>query len=169
MLGVVICNISKIFYYINSTLDLKFGIRIYALDKYDFYLKKGDILNGRGVLWKEAVNLIKENPIFGKGIGYFESQVSTHIYIHNILLQAMCEGGLCSLLPVLFLIFICIGMCLDISDKRAKIEYLFFTWIFSYGVIMLFYSSTYWKYAPFWFLCGYVVKKIKKDKLRIRI
>ena len=169
-LVILFSNFTKIVLDINSFLYSRYGVRIYALQKYANYLKKGNILNGRSQLWKEAILYIRENPILGNGIGYFEAQGDGG-YTHNIFLQLMCEGGIFLLVPVLILIIRSICIILRMSTQENKKEYLFFALVFLCGIEILLYSSVYWIYIPFWFYLGFFCKTISKknDQIRIKI
>ena len=48
---------------------------------------------GRSDLYSEALNIFKENPLLGVGIGGFDPTGSTRDYPHNILLEILAEGG----------------------------------------------------------------------------
>ena len=169
-LAIIFSNFTKIVLAMNSFLYSRYGVRVYALQKYANYLGKGNILNGRSQLWKEAILYIGENPIFGKGIGYFEAQGDGG-YTHNIFLQLMCEGGILLLAPVLLMIIESICIILKTYTQENKTKYLFFTLVFLCGIEMLLYSSVYWIYTPFWFYLGFFCKTIshKNEKIRIKI
>lgn len=153
----VINNFTEIILGIADVLSSKFGIKIYALSKYANYLKRGDILNGRGEIWGNAVQYVRDNPLFGKGIGYFEYQGDGG-YAHNIFIQVLCEGGLFLLVPIVFAVLRSFGIFLGVSAKFSRSEYLFFALTFTCGVVNLFYSSVHWINIPFWFFLGYFLK-----------
>jgi len=53
----------------------------------------GDVLLGRGKMWKVAIDGFKTSPIFGIGWGRFIS-INIHAWnAHNIYLQLLCETG----------------------------------------------------------------------------
>lgn len=158
----IVSNFTEVILGVSDFLSSRFGLKVYALDKYARYLKKGNLLNGRGEIWGNAIQYIQENPVFGKGIGYFEYQ-ENGVYAHNILLQLMCEGGIFVLVPIVLVVLRSLGIVMGVSDKNNRNEYLFFTLTFSCGLIILFYSSVYWIYIPFWFYLGYFLKTISVD------
>lgn len=170
-LGVIV-HFTDIILGINEYLSSEFGIKIYALEKYVFYFEKGNVLNERGEIWMNALKYIQENVLLGKGIGYYELRENGE-YAHNLLLQVTCEGGLIMLIPVVFIVLKSLGALIKVPDKGERNEYLFFAMTFSYGVVMLFWSSVYWKFAPFWFFLGCLYKRIAVDKksagVRIKI
>jgi O-antigen ligase len=51
----------------------------------------GDITSGRSHLWEGAVELFKQKPILGWGLGSFS--VFQNIGTHNVYLQLLCETG----------------------------------------------------------------------------
>lgn len=166
----VIINFSEIILGINDFLYSKYGLKIYALEKYAYYFEKGDVLNGRNEIWNNALDCIRDNILFGRGIGYFEFQGDGG-YVHNLLLQVMCEGGIVLLIPVILIVLQSLRVLVRIPDISGRNEYLFFALMFSYGVVMLFYSSVHWKFVPFWFFLGYFFKKniINKKSIKTRI
>ena len=85
------------------------------------FQKGGDA--GRFTIWKAALQMIKDNPFFGKGIGTFMDYstkyitTSSPVYAHNCYLQIWAETGIFSL--VSFLLFAC---SLLISGAKAFIS-----------------------------------------------
>lgn len=164
----VLANLSDIFLGINDFLSSEYNLEIYALKKYEFYFRKGNILNERGEIWGDALNCIKENFWFGGGVGYFEI-LEEGEYAHNLLLQVMCEGGIFSLIPTVLVVLKSLRELVRIPQKKERNKYLFFALTFSYGVVMLFYSSVHWKFTPFWFFLGYFYKNIMISKQSIKL
>jgi len=77
-----------------------------ALDDLQF---KGDpAIHSRLDNWKLSVEIIKDNPLIGVGMGGFSSYQNVDVYPHNIILEFAVEGGvvgllvLCSLFVVMF-------------------------------------------------------------------
>lgn len=75
-------------------------------------LKGGVDNTGRFMLWKAAIDMIKENPFLGKGIGTFMDYCPKYApnqyqYAHNCYLQIWAETGIFSLISFLgFLVFL---------------------------------------------------------------
>jgi len=76
-------------------------------------IDKGISLQGRFEIFKESLNLIKENPLFGTGLGTFRTVNNLEIgaendihHAHNIYLQIAVERGLIALLVFLALLFV---------------------------------------------------------------
>jgi len=77
-----------------------------AIDDLQF---KGDpAIHSRLDYWKLSLEIIKDNPVIGVGIGGFSSYHKVEVYSHNILLEFAVEGGvvglivLCSLFVIMF-------------------------------------------------------------------
>lgn len=149
----VIYDFTQILIAINNMYQSFTGKRIYSIDKYVFLLNQGDVSNGRALLWEKALETIKLSPIFGNGIGYYESVAGG--YTHNIILQSLCEAGLFFAIPVLVLILRSIYLLFLIA-KNDEIEFYYYGMIFTNGIVILLYSSVYWKLFIFWYLIGYV-------------
>lgn len=63
-------------------------------------IAKGDIDNGRYLIWNQAVNVFKKHPIFGIGWKNFSTSFGYGILnadqaydVHNVFLQLLCETG----------------------------------------------------------------------------
>ena len=113
------------------------AVLLIAAGGFGMYKLKKDSADGRMFIWKNTIELIKQNP-FGVGIGnfsgsyghvqaaYFESGKGTDVekrvagnpeYAFNEYLQICAEQGI-----IVFLLFLCIvGYSLYIGIKRKKI------------------------------------------------
>lgn len=160
----VIRNLGVLIIAIDHFLVSKFNLKIYALDKYMRYLAKGDVLNGRVRLWSQAWNWIKKRPIVGYGIGAFESSTGGS-YCHNIFAQAFCEAGLFFVIPIFgyFISLLCKIIREPYYGRKSNFTWLIFS--FCCGMEMLFFSSAYWMYVPFWFFGGAFISKTKMHRL----
>lgn len=154
-------NMSNILLCINDYLIDKFNIQVYALWKFSYYLQKGDLLNGRSEIWESAISAIREGGFFGNGIGYFES-IMEGGHTHNIVLQTLCEAGIVFFIPLTYMLIKSIYILIVMTNRIESKEYLYFLLLFSYGVVMLFYSSAHWLWVPFWFFVGYFIGNRKR-------
>lgn len=166
---IFLINLVSIVLTVSNFLEDKFKIKIYAFKKFLYYLNKGNVSNGRNMIAKDVIEMIKDSPIIGHGIGYLES--SLHTYAHNIFLQATCEFGIVGFLFVLFIFMYSIKTILFIIPNEygvneiLKKESLFFIVVFITGMFFLLYSSTYWIYGQFWFFLGILLKKYNRNKI----
>ncbi len=140
-----------------------FGIRVYALEKVVFYgTVKGDLLNGRGILWNSAWDAWKSHLFIGNGIGYFEGQNGT--YVHNLFLQALSEAGLIFVIPLTIIAILYIGRLLFLYGNKMSTErYFYIAIVFVSGILPLFFSSCYWFMNPFWYALGYFMRQLKEN------
>lgn len=149
----IVYNLEVIITSVHNFLLNTFNIRVYALEKYLRYLAQDKLLNGRDYTWALAMNLISEKPLLGHGIGYYEN-LTGGAYCHNIILEALCEGGIIFVLPIV--IYIC-GMISRLVNSFFEQNIAELHWsVFSFcvGIVMLFFSSSYWMYPIFWFFLG---------------
>ena len=153
----IINNFAELIIVFSDFLDRVFHIRIYALEKMAFYINKGDFTNGRKDLYNSVIEFIIDHPIFGCGIGYVEAKTGT--YAHNIFLQALCEGGLFVLFPVMVYVVSAIGRTLAFPVENGPKNGLWEILAVCCGIIMFFFSSVYWIYVPFWFFLGTFLDK----------
>lgn len=156
----IVKNLNQILLGLNNFLIDRYEVKIYALEKYARYLKHGNVLNGRSELWEKAFQCISRSPFIGNGIGYYES-VSEGIYAHNIVLQAICEGGLFFLIPIVYIIVSGMLFLIINTHKYKDCMYRFILMTYVLGVIVLFFSSVYWIWIPFWFYLGFFMRGIK--------
>jgi putative inorganic carbon (HCO3(-)) transporter len=88
------------------------------------FLPEGDA--DRFVVWKTTLQMIKEHPFIGKGVGLFMSHFSTYRndlipqYAHNCFLQIWAETGIFSLLS--FITFVGIILYKGIKRIREKLD-----------------------------------------------
>lgn len=165
-------NLANIILQADIFLKEILGIKLYAFEKFIYYFKQNNISNNRNIIASKVIELIKESPIIGHGIGYLE--LTTKGHSHNIFLQAICEFGIVGFLFVTYIFYLSLKNILFIipnkyaKDKTSKEEGLFFIALFISGVFFLNYSSTYWIYGQFWFFLGVLLKmpliKLNKSK-----
>lgn len=154
VLIVLLVNLEQIVVGVNNFLVNNLNLHIKALEKFVFYFRKGDVLNGRQELWSLAGTCIQSNVLIGKGIGYFE-MLAGGSHTHNIFLQALCEGGLVFLIPICAMLFGSIKYLLSANGSTPKEDYILFVLLFSCGFVPLIISSTYWILTPFWIFLGH--------------
>lgn len=86
------------------------------------YKDGSDFTSDRSTLWLNAINLFKQNPLFGIGLGQFF--IVNHIDVHNMYLQCLCEQGIIGLLlfilPLTFSLFQSIKAVHLVKDKDTK-------------------------------------------------
>ena len=58
--------------------------------------ERGDVLNGRDVLWKKSIEVFENNSIFGIGLGTIQNIIGE--YSHNVYIQLLAETGIVGLL-----------------------------------------------------------------------
>lgn len=162
LVGVIfmVYNLEYIIVVMNNFLINKFNIRVYALEKYLRYLTQGKLLNGRDYTWGLAMELISKKPLFGHGIGYYEN-LTGGSYCHNIFLEALCEGGILFAIPITLYIVGMISKIVNSVFEQKIAEYHWNVFSFCVGIIILFFSSSYWVHTIFWFFVGTYMKDSK--------
>lgn len=114
-------------------------------DKYNVNLlkylspKKGPGLNGRGQLWKSAVEYFKESPIFGVGFAYPyhcdpSSADAFRALLHNFVFQAFASSGIVGVIALAYAL-IAVFFRLIKNDYEGKLYILCF--LFGYIIISL--------------------------------
>ena len=126
-----------------------------------------DFTSGRASLWKNAIILFRDNPIFGAGWGRF-ANYTTGVFrenlndqavrdVHNVLLQLLCETGLVGTLLICFPLVrvLCYTLklakifreCENNSIMRKSIVFSLSIFVYSFILSFLdpnFYSHFFW-------------------------
>lgn len=173
LIGIVMLLILTLFYILISS-----NILVYSgenrLIQSVFDLVHGiDITNGRSELYSMAVNLFKENPMFGIGWGGFRNYARTYLdnisNVHNVYLQVFCELGLIGGLPFLGILFGILAHAIR-SYKRYKqtstsdhICFSLFTILFLF-IYSLFDNAIY--HDEFWLLFSIIIYSLYKIEPR---
>lgn len=118
-----------------------------ALQKMIALSNSGDISNGRLEFYRGAIDIIRNYPILGRGVGYFEGIYG--IYTHQLFLQLLCEMGIIGL--ILFTIPLYKLVAYFFSSVTTPDSILLIV-LFSVTIVNLLFSSTYWLLPNFWFL-----------------
>jgi O-antigen ligase len=121
-------------------------------------LSRGD-LNGRGTVWKNGLQLFRENPVFGIGAGGFSGSVSGNLRIaaHNTYLEVLVEHGIVGLLVFLGIVF---GLLWRTKKFPAEERML---WRVVIGAWMLLVMTLSWENREYTWLiwalcCSYVAR-----------
>lgn len=126
----------------------------------------------RLIVWRAALDTIKENPFLGKGIGTFMDYFSKRVpnlsvqYAHNCFLQIWAETGIFSLLS--FLAFVILLLSRGIIAFKRNNNYIalgLFCGIFGFLVHSFFDTHLYSLQlsALFWSMAGILVATIKLE------
>lgn len=146
LMFIVYQNSLDILYTIQTQLG-KYDLSFKIIDKNIVLIEREDITNGRDILYKYALQGIKDEPITGNGIGSYNNRYDT--YPHNFILQILYEGGFILLLllsgPILYGIYI---MLLENNLSRQNKFMLIF--LFCNAIIRLLISYEYWREMYFW-------------------
>lgn len=84
------------------------------------YQSGGDYSGGRELMWLRAVNLYRENPVFGIGVGNYVKEGGFDTDVHNIYLQCLCEQGMVGF--VLFVLLIVVCTIVSIKETRTQTD-----------------------------------------------
>lgn len=143
-----IVNIEQV---LDLLIDLagRFGVRSYALRKYQYQLTVGleEASSGRNRLYQNAFNTIVKHPILGdKMITYDDGT----LYVHNLFLQVGRDMGvimmIVSVVFVLYCLYLLINRRID-TDMKTVIAVFFCV-----SAVRLLISSNVWERPEFWAL-----------------
>ena len=141
-----IFSLNQVLLYIIPTEGSSIGV----LNKLFLLSESGDISNGRDILYKNAIEYIKQRPLLGYGIGYYEK--FNQIYPHQLFLELLCEFGIIGMVLIIFPI-IRRGY-LIVSKSLNEINPLIVIYL-STLFISLMVSNSFWLVPNFWFIYFY--------------
>ncbi len=144
------------------------GLRTYALTKLTIMVTNGLAASssGRDVLYSYIIDLIKNNPIIGYGVGIV--QVNLGSTAHNIFLQIFVESGFVGFLIWTLIWIFCIKKYIKIIRLNNIESYKIITLLISISLGRLLISSDMWLRPEYWFvlslLIGSSYNNIKNSK-----
>jgi O-antigen ligase len=147
LLVVFLLNIETIIRFIYQKVVIDFEISSYSIVKLmDIFENDNSsgFFSGRLEIWSDARNMIKESPIFGHGIGSFQSRYG--IYTHNLYYDIVVFFGLIGLIVFCLIIFLSIWTIWS-SNKSIQVLGLLF---FSLWFPKLFLSTYFFEDIGFW-------------------
>ena len=130
-------------------LTAHYGIYSYTIRKFQYQMATGleEASSGRGKLYQEAINIIRENPLIGIRMINYEDGTK---YVHNLFLQVGRDMGvivmILSIIFVLYCLYILYAKGLEV-EKKTIIAVIFCV---SVGRLMV--SSLLWSRPEFWIL-----------------
>jgi O-antigen ligase len=161
-----------IFFVIKSEFILKvidylffdLGIKSYAIEKLRMMVIDGiaESSSGRDHLYSTIIYYIKQNPVFGYGIGYSESILG--LFPHNIFLQILLESGLIALICWACVWIYCIFKYNLISNETEAGIFKITTLVLSVTLGRLLISSDFWIRPEYWFLLSLIINYQKWQK-----
>lgn len=154
---IIILNLESILICINNIFAF-FGIDIPAIQKMIRMFVDNSVDNGRTSLYKEAFNCIYRSPIFGNGIGYFESIYGG--YVHNLFLDIACQFGLAGLF---FIIYILYKNIKDNIFVIVDLKGVFNLVLFLSSIPTLLFSNSFWLFPLFWIYFFWALKTMHID------
>lgn len=146
---IVLTNIETIISYIIRLLQ-HLGIRSYVISKLNGQLMKGFVAasSGRDILYDNALQVIRENPILGGTLTLSNDDNTGLYYSHNIFLQVWIDLGIIGLISLVILIIIALRFILK---KQNNLDHrLLLAALLSISVGRLLVSSVLWRRPEFW-------------------
>lgn len=133
-------------FYILDWLQNKIGIGSYSLTAFRQLFTGGDTTgSGRILIWNDAFGELRDNWVFGMGIGGYEAENGN--YAHNFFLDVFITHGVFIGGIIFIFLFKQIIKILKYKDRDLLILSSMFglNWI-----IQLMFSFTYWQTLSFW-------------------
>ena len=146
-------------YFVVEAFSLINSSSIGAVNKLSRLMEGGDVSNGRYDLWKSAIDIISDKPLFGHGSGYFE-KLNDSSYPHQLILQILCEFGCIGAIVILVPLYSKLRL---IFNNKLSLGKLLFAAYFIYAFILLMFSNSFWLFPIFWFL--YFNNFLLRDKV----
>jgi len=95
-----------------------------------------DFTTGRSELFAKAIDVFKEYPVFGAGVGNYIEMTNEYTDVHNTYLQVLCEQGSVGLIMFIIPILGCLVSTIKELRKQADKRYLQFS-LFSQTVYII--------------------------------
>ena len=150
---------------LSSSLERFAEGNVKSLVKLSQMTESGDASNGREDHYKEAYQMIGDNPILGYGVGYFENHTKAS-YVHQLFLELMLECGFFGTL--LFLIPI-IKLIRRTRKEEDDIDYSFKILLLSCCFLPLMFSASFWLFPPFWYGYFYALNCMSVKRKRLAL
>lgn len=139
-------NLRKLF--IISIIVLSIGIIAINLfeplgkvfEKNAYYLSRGNLLNGRLPLYKQAIDFFLLNPISGIGIKRFYLLNNMKLDVHNVYIQLLAENGIIGFIIIITSFFYMISSDLKLAQRGTMCKYIYIS--ICIQILFLLYSLT---------------------------
>lgn len=152
-----------------SLLLTKLGFKSATLIKTSNLIEDEGIIgvfNSRDTVYLNAIDLFKESPIWGHGIGSY-ADFYHGTYPHNMFLQLMVEGGLILTIPFLFIILFGVWTLIkpwSVDRYHSDIKYLILL-LGTISIPRLMLSSYLWQNQSFWLLVFVILSISSRKKI----
>lgn len=155
LLTLCIIYLKNILIWLYDTLQTV-GIELaVVLKSYNLLQEQGiiGILNGRDVVYNNAIEMISKNPIIGSGAGSY-ADLYNGAYPHNLLLHLYVEGGIILTTPfIIILLFILVFLAAPwYEDKQLNEKRLLILMLFIISIPRLMLSTYLWEIQAYWIL-----------------
>lgn len=151
LLFVTITMFSCVWFYLDDIFQLLFFndlvSDIGAINKLQRMYEVGEVSNGRDYLFRNALDIIVESPIIGHGVGYYE--IYNKAYVHQIILQLLCEVGIVGLLIILCPL---LNRIIKIILFEVNYYSLVVIVLAASTLVCLSFSNVYWLLPNFWLM-----------------
>ena len=135
------------------------NIDSYAINKF-IQMSSTDVSNGRFGIYELALNGILKHPILGNGIATFQYNTGI-IYIHNILLQLLYDGGLLLYIPFLYVFIRGTKTIFKSANKNLTPYWIY---LFSTSMVYLLFSNDMWFVPGIWIFAGFLSTNMPTNK-----
>lgn len=155
LIVLILINIDSALLLLNALFS-SLDIRVSFLQKsVALMAANGDITNGRIEVYHKALEGFIRSPIWGNGIGVYTNLYPAYRFPHNIILQALFEGGVIFGFPIVYNYLytsykVIFGRIID-DNKRNLLIFLAASTV---PASML--SSEYWVYPLLWTMFAFV-------------
>lgn len=159
---IIILKIDAILLWINNRL-LNMGIEIATITKTAYMFENrgfAGVLNGRDIVYEKALDLFKQSPLIGNGIGSY-ADLNNGTYPHNLFLQLLVEGGLLFVIPFIAVVIMSLTILIKSWNINTEVNQYKYFILFLFIVCMpkLMLSSYLWREPSFWLLTFVVISK----------
>lgn len=144
-IGVLLVALVFLFFamiYFSNNIDTLYNSRFFYRFANTFISLKSnsDITTGRTSLYALAIEVFKQHPVFGVGVGKFIAASGSETAVHNTYLQVLCEQGIVGIvmyiIPLLTFLLNTIKLVRNTKEDDLNMRYYKFSLFFQLIYIM---------------------------------
>lgn len=165
---IILLNLEIILTFLYNLCNKLFGVSISFLSKSILLLKKGNLSNGRNMVYEVAFSLIPKKLFFGYGIRNF-ALYSSEPWPHNLFIQLIFDGGIFfAIVPIILILIFSIKVMNSNFENKNSYAISLFLFLMVFPRLLL--SNDIWLTPFLWCMLGfcscyfYRKKEIRNEK-----
>lgn len=149
----IVVNIEMVLTIANN-LCIRFGLNIPSISRAMLLLQQNNLDANREDLYTNGIELFKRSPLIGNGVGAFEALNKT--YVHNFILDLLCECGLIGTICIVYKMLESAKACFIHNKDSALSKILYERVLTMCAITPLLFSSSLWLSTLIWLYFIYI-------------